>query len=72
MGAVTSIGPLIRCSGKLWGEVAARKTVEEEAGTMRQYRGICKSYFSILFHSLLPFLIPLSYYSDLLYLFIDY
>ena len=34
--------------------------------------GICKSYFSILFHSLLPFLIWSSYYSDLLFSFTDY
>ena len=34
--------------------------------------GICKSYFSITFHSLLPFLIRTSYYSDLLFSFTDY
>ena len=34
--------------------------------------GICKSYFSISFHSFLPLLIRSSYYSDLLFLFTDF
>ena len=34
--------------------------------------GICKSYFSILFHLLLPFLIRTSYYSDFLFSFTDF